>query len=164
MSRPVTQDAMAGSTGPLPRMRQLRAVLITAGVLLMVYAVLGAVSDPTDRLGGHATFLPAVLVGHDGLLMPLAIGVGALVRKFVPRLARGLVAAAMYVSGVLVFVALPLVLGFGAMPDEPSALPLNYGRGLMLTLAIVWVTAAATVLYRRRAMAGPPTTGQASGD
>lgn len=162
-SRMVAQVPVTDGTHALRRMRRLRTVLIIVGVLLMLYAVLGAVSDPTDRLVGHATFLLAVLVGHDGLLMPLAIGIGAVVGRLVPILARGVAAAATYVSGVLVFVALPFLLGFGATPDEPSALPLNYSRGLIITLAIVWVAAAATVVYRRRrAAAGPATTSRAS--
>jgi hypothetical protein len=157
MSGQLTQDHMADSAGPPRWMRPARTWLIIAGVLLMSYAVLGAVTDPTDRLGGHAAFLLAVLLGHDGLLMPLAIGLGMLVGRVVPMLARGVVAAVMYISGALVFVALPFVFGFGAKPDEPSALPLNYGRGLVIMLGIVWVIAAATILYRRRrgTAAGP---------
>jgi hypothetical protein len=145
-------------------MRPVRTWLIVTGVLVMSYAVFGAVTDRSDRLSGHAAFLLAVLLGHDWLLMPLAIGLGVLVGRVVPALARGVVAAAMYISGVLVFVALPLVLGFGAKPDEPSALPLNYGRGLVIMLAVVWTAAAATIVYRRRkrAAAAPAACGQAS--
>jgi len=116
----------------------------------MLYAVLGAVTDPSDRIGGHLIFLAAVLVGHDWFLMPLALAIGALLARAVPSQVRAETAAAAYVSGALILVALPLVLGLGRTPDEPSALPLNYGRGLVISLAVVWFAAGATVLLRRR--------------
>jgi hypothetical protein len=166
MSGQLTQDHMADSASPPRWMRPVRTWLIVTGLLVMSYAILGAVTDPTDRLGGHAAFLLAVLLGHDGLLMPLAMGLGVLAGRVVPMLARGVVAGAMSISGALVFVALPFVLGFGAKPDEPSALPLNYGRGLVIMLAVVWTAAAVTVLYRRRrhAAAGRATAGHDSRD
>jgi hypothetical protein len=74
-------------------------------------------------------------------------------------------AAAAYLSGALIAVALPLVLGLGRTPDEPSALPLNYGRGLLISLAVVWLAAAAiaaTALFRRRRRAGGSSTSASS--
>jgi hypothetical protein len=73
--------------------------------------------------------LAALLVLHDGVLMPLAIGAGALIGRFVPVRTRAAVRVAAYLSLILVVVALPFVLGFGRRPDDPSALALNYGRG-----------------------------------
>ena len=154
-----------GATGPgaTPSwMRPVRAGLVGAGVVLMMYAVLGAATDGSDRLGGHLIFLGAVLLGHDWLLMPVAIAVGALLTRTVPGQARAATAAAAYISGALIAVALPLVLGLGRTPDEPSALPLNYGRGLLISLAVVWLAAAAiavTAPFRRRRRAdGSPTS------
>ena len=139
-------------------LRPVRAGLVAAGGALMVYAVVGAVTDRSDRIGGHLIFLAAVLLGHDWLLMPLGIAIGALIARAVPSQARAVTAAAAYVSGVLFAVALPLVLGLGRRPDDPSALPLNYGRGLLISLAVVWLAAGATLLYRRqRRPARPPT-------
>jgi hypothetical protein len=154
-----------GVTGPAatPRwMRPVRAGLVAAGGGLMLYAVLGAVTDRSDRIGGHLIFLVAVLVGHDWLLMPLAIAIGALLARTVPSRARAETTAAAYVSGVLLVVALPLVLGLGRTPDEPSALPLNYGRGLLTSVAVVWFAAGATFLYRRWRRPARSPTGQPS--
>jgi hypothetical protein len=128
----------------------------------MAYAVVGAVTDRSDRIGGHLIFLVAVLLGHDWVLMPLAIAIGALITRAVPRQARAVTATAAYVSGVLVVVALPLVLGLGRRPDDPSALPLNYGRGLLISLAVVWLAAGATLLYRRRRRSVRPPTAEPS--
>jgi hypothetical protein len=80
--------------------------------------------------------------------MPAAIGVGVLVARVAPAWARGPVHAALYASAVLTFVALPFLIGAGRRQDDPSALPLHYGRGLLVLLAAVWVVAAITAAYR----------------
>jgi hypothetical protein len=94
--------------------------------------------------------------------MPVAIAVGALLTRTVPGQARAATAAAAYIGGALIAVALPLVLGLGRTPDEPSALPLNYGRGLLISLAVVWLAAAAIAATapsrRRRRVGGWPTS------
>jgi hypothetical protein len=46
-------------------------------------------------------------------------------------------------------VAFPLVLGFGRTPDNPSILPLAYGRGLFLILALTWAVALTSVALTR---------------
>jgi hypothetical protein len=55
------------------------------------------------------------------------------------------------VSGALTLVALPFVLGFGADPLNPSFLPREYGRNLLLLVVAVWLVAAvwAVVAVRR---------------
>jgi hypothetical protein len=131
-------------------MRPVRAGLVVAGGTLMAYAVAGAITDRSDRIGGHLLFLVVVLLSHDWILMPLAIAIGALLTRTVPSHARAETTAAAYISGVLLVIALPLVLGLGRRPDDPSALPLNYGRGLLISLAVVWLAAGAILLYRRR--------------
>ena len=138
-------------------MRPVGAGLVAAGGALMLYAVVGAVTDRSDRIGGHLIFLVAVLLGHDWLLMPLAIAIGALLSRVVPSQVRAVTVAAVYVSGVLFVVALPLILGLGRRADDPSALPLNYSRGLLISVAVVWLAAGATLLYRRwRRPPAPP--------
>jgi hypothetical protein len=93
-------------------------------------------------------FLIGVLVAHDGLLLPLTIGVGILVGRYAPRRVRALVRAALIVSLAATIVAFPLVLGRGRAADNPSALPLHYGRGLLEIYAIIWATVAAAAGVR----------------
>lgn len=135
-------------------MRWLRRALVGTGVVVMAYGLVGAVITVTNPVG-HLLFLAAVLLLHDGLLMPIALAVGALAGRLVPAGLRAVIAAAAYVSGSLVVVALPLVLGFGRTADEPSALPLNYARGLLVALAAVWLAALACLAARRLRPARP---------
>jgi hypothetical protein len=130
-------------------MKTARRALIGSGALLIAYAVSGALADDDVKFGA-LVFLVVVLVAHDGLLLPLTIGAGALIGRIVPPAARGGVRTAAVISLAVTIVAFPLVLGRGRVPDNPSVLPLPYGRGLLVVYALIWVTTAVVVAVRRR--------------
>lgn len=134
-------------------MTAARRVLIGAGAILIGYALLGAVTDPDVRLLGTGIFLIAVLVLHDGVLLPLTIGAGALLGRL-PAPVRTPARLAAVVTLAVGVVALPLVLGYGRAADNPSVLPLDYGRGLLLTLAVIWLPAVLVAIVRVRRAAG----------
>lgn len=140
-------------------MKTARRCLVAVGVVVMTYAVLGALTDVDVKIGA-LIFLAGVLVAHDGLLLPLTIGVGVLVGRHTPRRVQAPVRAALAISFAVTIVALPLVLGRGRTADNPSQLPLHYGRGLLAIYAIIWTTAAvaagALALRDRRRLATPP--------
>lgn len=126
-----------------------RRILVALGALGMTYALLGAFTD-RDVKGGTLLFLIGVLVAHDGFLLPLTIGVGAVAGRFVPLKLRGFVGSALVASLAVTIVALPLVLGRGRIADNPSLLPLHYGRGLLEVYAVIWLTAAVAAVVRAR--------------
>jgi hypothetical protein len=128
----------------------IRRALIAAGTLIMAYAVGGALFDDDVSRIGVAVFLAAVIVLHDAVFQPVILGVGALTRRVVPAGGRPAVQAAGLISVAVSVVALPFVLGFGRRPDNPSALPLPYGRGLLLILIVVWVVALGVAVMRRK--------------
>jgi hypothetical protein len=130
-------------------MTTVRRVLVAIGAVTIGYAVLSAIADPDLKLLGVLVFLAAVLVLHDGVLLPITIGVGALIGRL-PAPARVPVRVAALISLPVTIVALPLVVGYGRSPDNPSILPLHYGRGLLLTAAAIWVPAAVIVAIRLR--------------
>jgi hypothetical protein len=127
--------------------RAARWSLVVAGVLVLGYGVAGLLTDPDGRPVGQAVFLAGLVVAHDWVFMPLVLGAGALVAR-VPAVARPAVRAAGIASLALGLVATPLVLGFGRRADDPSALPLPYGRNLAALLAVVWGVAAIHVAVR----------------
>ena len=145
-------------------MNWIRWTVGGAGLAVLGYAVLGAAADTGVNPVGHLTFLATLLIGHDLILMPVAVGVGALVARYAPTWARGPAQAALYASAVLTFLALPFVIGAGRRPDDPSALPLHYGRGLLLLLGVVWLTAAAIAVQRRRRSHRARRSGQLAGE
>ncbi len=146
-------------------MRPVRIALGGLGLAVMTYAVVGAVSDDGVNLPGVVTFLAVVLLAEDLVLMPLAIIVGFVVLRAVPARAKAWVQIGLYISVVLVAISLPFVIGAGATEDNPSRLPLNYGRGLASVLAAVWATLLVIALVARwlRSRRDRPDVGQASG-
>jgi hypothetical protein len=133
----------------------MRRALIAVGAVVMGYAVLGAATDPDLKPGGVVLFLAAVLVAHDAVLLPVTIAGGALLGRFAPSWALPSLRAAGIVSVAVGVVSLPLVLGYGRSADNPSILPLAYGRGLLLVLATTWAAAVVSaVLMRRSAKPG----------
>ncbi len=120
----------------------MRRLLIGAGALLMAYAVGGALLDPEVDPVGVTIFLAAVLVAHDVVFLPLVLAAGTPVERPALRYA-GVVGLAVLVVG------LPLALGFGRVPDNPSVLPLPYGRNLLLILGLVALAALLPTAARR---------------
>jgi hypothetical protein len=130
-------------------MRASRLLAGAVGLAMMTFAVFGAIADDGVNLPGVLIFLAAVLLGNDLVLMPLAIGVGYLAVRIVPGWARAWVQIGLFVSIVVVAIALPFVIGAGVLSDNPSKLPLNYGRGLSITLATVWTAVLASASVGR---------------
>lgn len=128
-------------------MTTVRRALIGIGGLGMAFAAIGALTD-ADFNGGALLFLIGVLVAHDGLLMPLTILMGALLGRIVPLRRRALVRAVLLTCLAVTIVAFPLVLGRGRAADNPSLLPLHYGRGLLEVYATIGLTAAAVAAIR----------------
>ncbi|GAA0236223.1 hypothetical protein [Cryptosporangium japonicum] len=139
--------------------------LTLLGTAILLYGVVGLLgSSGPSPLGRWLLLVVVGWLAVDTLLTPAVIATGRLLRRLIPdppdgrgrpgrrRAARILVGAAAAVSGVLVLVALPFVDGGGRDPSVPSALPLDYGRNLVLLLAAGWlgVGAAVAVLLRRR--------------
>ncbi len=138
-------------------MNTARRALITVGAAVMGYAVWAGVTGPGADPVGVLLFLGGVLVLHDAVLLPAAIGAGALIGRFVPAAGRVPVRVGALVAMALCVVAAPLVLGFGRVADNPSVLPLPYGRNLVLVLVVVAAAAAAgAVAMRRRRLKPDP--------
>jgi hypothetical protein len=127
----------------------VRRALVAAGVLVMGFAVVGAATDDDVRPFGVLLFLVGVVVWHDLLLMPLVIAAGAAIGRFVPAPARTPVRVAALCGLAVLVVALPLVLGVGRVPGDPSVLPRPYGWGLVLVLALLWTSALGVIAARR---------------
>ena len=131
-----------------------RTALIAAGVLVMAYAAGGALADPGLNPGGVLLFLAGVLIGHDAIWMLVVLGAGAALTRFVPHRHRTAAGTAAISAAAVTVVAFPLVLGFGRQADNPSALPLPYGRNLAVILLVVAGATLLTRLWRGRPSEG----------
>ncbi|HEY8018091.1 MAG TPA: hypothetical protein VIG53_01220 [Actinomycetota bacterium] len=106
-----------------------------------------------------AAWIVGLALAHDLVLAPIALTVAWILRRVVPRIARGLVLGALAISAIVALYALPLVRRFGAQADNPSFLPRNAGAGLVLVIALVW--AAAALLLAARLWGRPEPRGGA---
>jgi hypothetical protein len=90
-----------------------------------------------------ATWLAGSALVHDALIAPAALGIGVLVARAAPARVRPFLQGGLAITGMLVLATFPLIGGFGKQPGNPSALPLDYGLGLLLVLGSVWLVVAA---------------------
>lgn len=123
----------------------VKAVLYGVGVVFIGIGVHGIWADPRNVpvAGWGKWFLGGVLI-HDLLFAPVVLLLAALVVR-IPLPYRRILQAALAVGGSLTLVALPFVLGYGRRPDNPSQLPLPYGRNLLELLIAIAVVAVAMV-------------------
>jgi hypothetical protein len=128
--------------------RTIRLCLGALGVGAIGYALAGAATDPDVMPGRQTAFLLTVLVLHDALLLPAFVLVGVLVHRSVPDRYRAVVQAGLIATAALTLIALPLVLGYGRLADNPSALPRDYPLGLGVVVGTVWLAAALVLLTR----------------
>ena len=63
----------------------MRRALVALGVLMMAFAVVGALTDDDVRRFGVLVFLAGVLLWHDLLVMPLVIAVASLIGRAARR-------------------------------------------------------------------------------
>ena len=138
--------------------RWARGVLIGTGVSIMGFAMVGALADPDTRPGRHLAWLAGLLVANDAVLLPAAVGVGAVIGRLVPAPARAAVQTAGLVTATLLVLALPLLVGPHPRPDDPSVRPGHYPRGFATVVGAVWLTAGAAVLVGHRRTGRRPAT------
>jgi hypothetical protein len=99
---------------------------------------------------GCALSFGGLIVAHDALLVPLVLLTGAAIAKLHDSFQFPL-RLALTTAAVLCLVALPMVTGIGHRADNPSLLPLDYGRNLLIVLGVIALaaTAAVVVLHLR---------------
>ena len=121
------------------------------GWAVIGWGVFGIFSNSLDtRPANLAKFVVGGALLHDLLIAPVAILVGVLIARAVPRRVRGPVQAALIVSAVVALFAYPLVRGYGLAANNPTSLPYNYGLNLVIVLGVVWAVAAVGIFLKLR--------------
>lgn len=129
-------------------MNRARWACYAVGTAAACYGAYGLITAAHSDPVAWFRFAAIVVIVNDGLLAPLVLLTGAALLK-APVEARAYLQSGFVISGAGTLVALPLILGFGRSADLPSALPLNYSRGLAITLVAVWLGIGAVALTRR---------------
>lgn len=121
---------------------------LVAGAGIVGYGLAGAWADRADtRPADLVVWLAGSGLVHDALVAP-AVVVAALATRWLPVVARLPVRLGLASSALLTLLFWPVVRGWGRSPSVPSALPLDYGRNLLLALAGVWLAVGVAVMAR----------------
>jgi hypothetical protein len=126
-----------------------RWLFVLPGLGAVVYGVYGLLTAGSRvPLDSWLTWFVGSALLHDLVIAPIWIGLGWLAARVLPAAARPAIVVGAAVAGLLAIVALPFVLGVGEDPANPSFLPRDYGRNLLLVdvgvlvIAAVWATVA----------------------
>jgi hypothetical protein len=123
-----------------------------AGWAVIGFGLRGIFQQSVDtRPPDLARFVVGGALLHDLVVAPLVILAGVLVARVVPGRFRAVVQAALVVSGVVALFSYPLVRAYGLAANNPTSLPHNYARNLLVVLGVVWAVAAAAAVVRLRA-------------
>lgn len=139
-----------------------RWLFVLPGLAAAGYGAFGLLTAGSSvPLGSWLTWFVGAALLHDVVLAPLWIALGWVAARVLPEPARPAATVGAVVAGVVSLVALPFVLGIGADPGDPSFLPREYGRNLLLVDAAVLLLAAgwgawAVARSRRAARPGAP--------
>ncbi len=129
----------------------MRRLLYVAGTLLVgwgVYGLMTAARHPRP-LPWLSYFIGSALV-HDLVLAPIVIGAGVIAVRVVGASLRPYVTSGLIISAAVTLVAFPLVRGYGRRGDNLSIQPLDYSRGLLVTLVAIWIGVTAVAFIRRQ--------------
>ena len=154
------ESASAGTTadgGSGSRLLGGRLVLGLVGLAGGLYgAYLLLESQRGDALVSAVAWLVGGVLVHDVLVAAVALVVGLVVTRLVPRRARGPLVVGLVVLGTVSVVAIPFVGRFGALPDNPTLLPRDYVGGYLLIvgLVVVGVVVGIVLASRRAARSG----------
>ncbi|NYJ07226.1 hypothetical protein [Petropleomorpha daqingensis] len=132
-----------------------RWLFVVPGLAAVGYGAVGLLTAGNSvPLSAWATWFIGSALLHDLVIAPIWIGLGWLTTRFLPAAARPPLVVGGAVTGVLTLVALPFVFAPGRDPANPSFLPRDYGRNLLLIdAAILVVTALWAVAASRRSPA-----------
>ena len=120
-----------------------RVLLALFGVVVMAYGAWGLFLSP--HVPHHANlpvWLAASVLAHDIALAPVVFGLCWAGTRLLPARARPWAAGALLSGGAVLVVGLPAVVRRGR-DSNPTVLPLDYGRNILLVLLVVTTAAIA---------------------
>ena len=126
------------------------------GAATVAFGLRGILTDLRPmRIVNLSLFLGASGVAHDAVWAPLLV-LGALATRRMPEPTRRPVRVALAFSAALALFAVPLLAGPSTAVRNPTVLPLDYSRNLVVVLAAIWMLAAVSIArsYRSARLRG----------
>lgn len=130
-------------------MKAWRIVLAVAGIALGAFGVFRLLTEiPPPNLLILAGWLAAALIIHDVLLEPSVVGVGWLLRRFVPDRGRRFLQLALIMIALATVIAVPMIFLRGSQPAVKALLLRDYGANLIMIVGVIAVVSL--ILYAVR--------------
>jgi hypothetical protein len=117
---------------------------VVVGWIVIAVGIRGLLHDhvATNPKAVGRLFLETALL-HDLVVAPLVCGAGVLLARLLRPPFRSIVGGGIIASVLVALYSFPFVRGYGRDPNMPSALPQNYGHGLLVLLIVIWLTVGA---------------------
>jgi hypothetical protein len=128
----------------------MRTVLVVVGAAVAAYGGWLLWNLRRETLPDVALWWAGGVVLHDFVLVPIVLGAGVLLARFLPDALRAPAAVGAVVLGTVTVMAVPVLGRFGARPDIPSLLDRNYLAGWLLIAGLVVAGVVLGALWRRR--------------
>jgi hypothetical protein len=130
-------------------MLRWRIVLAVAGVSLGTLGVGRLLTQiPSHSLVLLVAWLIGAIIVHDGIVSPLVLTIGWLLRRFVPDRSRGYLQAGLIMGALVTIIAIPMIHLRNSQPAVKAILRQNFAGNLTLLLGII--AAGTLVLYAIR--------------
>jgi hypothetical protein len=119
-------------------MRGWRIGLAVAGILLLGFGVTRLLTQvPFYSLKWLVIWLIAAIVIHDGVLSPVVLGVGWLLRRLVPDRGRRYLQAGLIMGAMVTVIAVPMIYRSHSQPVSKAILDQDFGGNLALLLGLI---------------------------
>ncbi len=120
-----------------------RVAAVLAGCVVMAYGSWGLfLSHAVPHSANLLVWLAASVLGHDAVIAPVVFALCWAGTRLLPPRAKPWAAGALLVGGTALLVGLAALLGKGR-DSNPTVLPLDYGRNILVVLFIVAAVATA---------------------
>ena len=131
-----------------------RIILAVSGILLGLFGIFRLITQfPGPSLLPLGIWLVAALIIHDSLLSPAVVGLGWVLRRFVPDRERRYLQVWLIMSALVVVIALPMIYLRGSQPAAKAILLQDYAANLGLIVGALGVATLAAYgirVYRDR--------------
>ena len=115
-----------------------RIILAVSGMLLGSFGIFRLLTETSgSTLVALATWLICALIIHDGLVSPSVVGVGWVLRRFVPDRERRYLQAWLIMSAIVLVIAIPMIYLRGSQPAVKAILLQDYAGNLGLIIGVL---------------------------
>jgi hypothetical protein len=119
-------------------MKIWRIILAVVGIGVGTYGIFQLLTQlPRQTLGLLALWLIAALIIHDGLLSPAVVGVGSVLRRYVPDRGRRYLQFGLIMAAMVTVIAVPLIYRANTQPPAKALLLQDFGINLTVLLAAI---------------------------